>query len=505
MKITLKQLLAIAKGLKDAPYKGSDTDPEAVRKHFLDSGFGSFTLANGDSVDIQNVEIEVPAPTKKSLNVVLDEPAEDKTPADLNVAIQAGIESALKAKGLDGATLKRPGFVNPDEDSQPQIKVRSEGERAWDAHVASNKSASGLFFKSYERAALFRDMLLADIIAKNPKHDRDPEWSSGVQAATKRLKSGVHGKAYATFPNAAGGALTATEFSSDLIQNVNQFGASRQLGRTVAMAEKKLEIPVATGIPSVLFPEEGVANTDDTAEAFSNVNLDAKTAVITAKLSRQILQDARIGMVDFFAMEFARGFANKRDNIFFNGDGTASFGHMAGLKTAFGNLGTLATVAGTGGGVVVGGSTGINHTIGNFQSMVGLCQPYALPNARWTCSQAFWANNMLRLGQVQGGSPGFEVIDGLPRFRFMGFPVVFNHVVNIDAGDDGANSIDCYFGDFSRSVVTGDRMSFEFDTDSSIYFTSYAVAIRGVERYHTVVHDVGTTTAAGPVVCLVQS
>ena len=69
----------------------------------------------------------------------------------------------------------------------------------------------------------------------------------------------------------------------------------------------------------------------------------------------------------------------------------------------------------------------------------------------------------------------------------------------------GANSIDCYFGDFSRSVVTGDRMSFEFDTDSSIYFTSYAVAIRGVERYHTVVHDVGTGTAPGPVVCLIQS
>jgi HK97 family phage major capsid protein len=115
---------------------------------------------------------------------------------------------------------------------------------------------------------------------------------------------------------------------------------------------------------------------------------------------------------------------------------------------------------------------------------------------------------MLRLGLAQGGSPGMEMIDGLPRPRFMGFPVVFNNVVNT-AWTDAANTIDAYFGDFSRSVVTGDRMSFEFDTNESVYFNSYAVGVRGVERYHTVVHDVGAASAAlggpGPVVCLIQS
>ena len=34
-----------------------------------------------------------------------------------------------------------------------------------------------------------------------------------------------------------------------------------------------------------------------------------------------------------------------------------------------------------------------------------------------------------------------EMVDGLPRYKFMGFPVVFNNIVNTVATEAGANKI----------------------------------------------------------------
>jgi len=500
MKIQLSQLLAIAKGMKN-PYTGSENDPEAVRKHFADGGYSSFTLSDGSTVDIARVEIELPA--AKSLSIGdLARPEKVEQPADTSIAIKAAVEAELARQKTLNIDTKRPGFAEfRDEDEKPEkIKVRSSAQQAWDAYSAAQ--GGGTFFKSLDRALLFRDYFLTNGLPM--KAHRDADWRGGIESAQSRLKGGFHGKAYATFPNAAGGALTATEFVPELIQNVNQFGVSNSLVRLIPMAEKRMEIPVATGIPVARWPEEAVANTDDTAEVFSNVQLDAKTAVITAKVSRQVVQDAYIPLIDFFASEFARGFAYARDQILFNGNATPTFGGMTGLKTAFGNLGTLSTVATNGGGVVTGAASAGAYTAAQFSEVVALCPAYALPNAKWSVTPRFWAANMQRLGLAQGGSTAMEMVNGVPRFRFMGFPVVFNNVVNT-AWTDAANTIDCYFGDISRAVVTGDRMSFEFDTNESVYFNSYAVGVRGVERYHTVVHDVGTGTAPGPVIALIQS
>lgn len=510
MKITLKQLHGWA---VRCGYKGSETDPDAIKKHFADNQIGNLSLPDGTALDLSTVEIEPEKATLKTFKIEADKAdVKIEQPFDADVAVKAALETRLKALGLDEATLKaRPRIVTDDDsDRDATIKTRSTAEQAWDAYRESTNGNT--FFKgknAFQRVMLFRDLIVGDLLAPNQKLLKSSDWGSDLAEFTPklqaRLKGGFHGKAYATFPNAAGGALTATEFRADLIQNVNQFGASGALTKTLPMSEKRMELPVATGIPQVLWPEEGSANTDSTAEAFSNVQLDAKTGVVTAKLSRQVIQDSYIGLMDFFAMEFARGFAYMRDLIFFNGDGTSYYGHMSGLKTAFEALGTLSTVATNGGGVVTGASDAITYTASHFAQCIARCPAYALPNARWTVSPAIWAANMLRLGLANGGSPGMEMVDGLPRYKFMGFPVVFNNIVNTGATDAGANKIDAYFGDFSRGVVTGDRMTFEFDTNDSIYFTSNAVAIRGIERYHTVVHDVGTGTAPGPIVALIES
>lgn len=497
MKILLSSLLA---GVKQFGYKGPDDDAEQMRKFAVDEGI-EFDGPDGKPIDIKTVEIETAKSAKRASVSVADAKADQsqqQQPIDINVAVKAAVEAALRSAGIDGADTKRPGFVKSDE----PIKVKGSDERAWDAYAATSHGQT--FFKSFERVSLFRDMLFADVIARGRHVDREADLSSAIGASRKRLQSGVHGKAYGTFPSEAGGALLATEFRPELIHNVNEFGVATTLARTFPMSQKTVKMPVAKGIPTAYFPEEGTSNTASTSNTFENVQLDAKTSVITARLSRQIVDDANIAILDFFAREFARGFAYKRDTIFFTGDATSTYGGMIGLKAKFEALGTLSAVASTGGGVVVGASSPTTYTAANFTSMIGLCPTYARANARWTCTPKFWANNMLRLSLGQGGSNAVEMVNGVPMFRFMGYPVVMNEIVNA-AGTDSANTIDCYFGDFSRASVIGDRMTFEFDTDDSIGFDSYSIAIRGVERYHIVVHDVGSASSPGPVVALVQS
>lgn len=496
MNMSLSELLGVADQLD---YSGSRSDFEAVRKHIVDSG-AVVKTSKGEAIDFAKVSntaatktITIPETPAKP------EPVATKA-ADHDVVVKAAVEAALKSAGIDTAATKRSGIILPD--AEATIKVKGPDQRAWEAHAACNHG--GLVFKTFERAALFRDMFVSETLGNHPKLHTDADWQNGVHACTKRIRNGVHGKAYGTFPNAAGGALTGTEFYPELIQNVLQYGAFGQLVRTVPMDQTQMQIPVATGIPTVNFPQENGTNTASTGNTFSNVQLNAKTAVCTAQLSKQILQDSNIALLDFFARDIARGFAYKRDQILFLSDGEATYGGMIGLNARFADLGTLSTVATNGGGVVVGGADAVSYTAAQLQKVVGICPTYARTTGVWTCTPTFWYTNMLRLALAQGGATAMEMYQGQSVPTYLGRPVILNELLN-SAQTDAAGTIDAYFGDFGRGIVNGDRMSFEFDTDESIFFTSYAVAIRGVQRFDMVVNDIGTATTRGPIIALCQS
>jgi hypothetical protein len=54
----------------------------------------------------------------------------------------------------------------------------------------------------------------------------------------------------------------------------------------------------------------------------------------------------------------------------------------------------------------------------------------------------------------------------------------------------------------SMSTTFGDKRGVTVATDSSIYFTSDAIALKATERFDINCHERGTASAAGPMIAL---
>jgi HK97 family phage major capsid protein len=86
--------------------------------------------------------------------------------------------------------------------------------------------------------------------------------------------------------------------------------------------------------------------------------------------------------------------------------------------------------------------------------------------------------------------------------RFLGYPVVLSQVMPTNE----ANSQICaLLGNFRLGSTFGDRRLLSLALSSEYKFAEDQLAIRGTERFDLNVHDVGNTTAAGPIVGLITA
>ena len=60
-----------------------------------------------------------------------------------------------------------------------------------------------------------------------------------------------------------------------------------------------------------------------------------------------------------------------------------------------------------------------------------------------------------------------------------------------------------FFGDLMQGVYFGSRRGVTLAVDSSVYFASDALAVRGTERYDIVVHDRGDASTSGGIIKVV--
>jgi HK97 family phage major capsid protein len=116
----------------------------------------------------------------------------------------------------------------------------------------------------------------------------------------------------------------------------------------------------------------------------------------------------------------------------------------------------------------------------------------------WIASRVFFYGVMQRLALAAGGTQASEIINGVRRPMFLGFPVMLAQTMPTA---DGASVLQVLFGDFKQAVRFGDRRQMTIATSDQFLFSTDQIAIRGTERFHIVVHDVGTanSTAASRV------
>lgn len=313
---------------------------------------------------------------------------------------------------------------------------------------------------------------------------------------------GVESRAQAGGVNSLGGVLTSPELSNEIIRLVEEYGVFPQYARRVPMNSDTLNIARRTGgLAARPVGENAEVLASDVT--FDNVELVAKIWGVANRVPNSLLEDSVIDLADLMAAEIAQAFAEAVDNAGFVGDGTSAYHGVEGITKKIVKAAHSASVVST------TDSTEDQYselTMKNFTDLVAKLPIYARRNARFFISPAGWGSAMLRLAMLPGGASGpggnssSDVAAGFGE-RFLGYPVTLVHSMHSSL-TDSSGEVACLFGDLSQAAVYGERRAIQIRTASERYIEYDQTLTFATTRNAMVVHDVGSTTKAGPVVAL---
>lgn len=297
---------------------------------------------------------------------------------------------------------------------------------------------------------------------------------------------------HSTTTNSAGGYLVPEGFENAIINLREEYGVFRQNARVYPMTEPIVYVPRRQSGFTAYYVGENSAGTESDA-SFSQVKLDAKKLMILTRLSQELSDDAIIQLADFVAQEMAYAFAVQEDQAGFLGDGTSTYGGILGLRNAL--------LAGSTVTAIAGDNTFEELEFAFFQNAVGKLPRFPGIRPAWYVHNALYWNAMVRLANAAGGNNIASVQAGPTGLSFMGYPVVLVNALP-SALSDLASTVVGFFGDLAMTATLGSNAGISIVTDSSRYFEYDQIAVRCTQRYDIVVHEVGTASAAGPMIAL---
>jgi len=305
--------------------------------------------------------------------------------------------------------------------------------------------------------------------------------------------------------NYQGGYLVPEEVDNAIIDLKEQYGVFRGLARRSPMgSDTKNRSRRKTGLTAYFVGE--AAQITESSKTWDNVQLVAKKIGVLTRMTNELGEDAAINVADDLIGEIAYAFANKEDECGFNGDGTSTYGTIFGVCPKLKAVsGTIANIKGL---VVATGNLFSEFALADFNGVVSILPEYAdTPSTVWVCHKVFWGSVMQKLMHAAGGNTVMD-LQGKVVKSFMGYPVVISQVM---PKTDANSQIACLLGDFSLAADFGDRRmtSVAFSEHATVggesVFEYDEVAVRGTERFDINVHDIGDTSAAGPVVGLISA
>ena len=311
---------------------------------------------------------------------------------------------------------------------------------------------------------------------------------------------GVESRVQAGGVNSLGGVLVSPEMSNEIIRLVEEYGAFPQYARRVNMNSDTLVIARRTGGLAARPVGENVEVTASDV-TFDNIELSAKIWGVANRVPNSLLEDSIIDLADAMAVEVAQAYAEAFDNAGFIGDGTSAYHGVEGIATKIVKSPFSASVV-----TATSNQTFGALTMQNFTDMVARLPLFARRQAAFYLSPAGWGSAMLRLAMLPGGSSGpggnstSDVATGFGE-RFLGYPVRLVHSMESRlTGTTGG--VACLFGDLSQAATFGERRAISIKTASERYIELDQTLTFATTRNAMVVHDLGSTTKAGPVVAL---
>ena len=290
-----------------------------------------------------------------------------------------------------------------------------------------------------------------------------------------------------------GGALVPDEMSQAIIDNREDYGVMRSIANVVPMDSDTLTVPRRAGGVTAYFAGREDATTESD-KSWDQVQLVARELSALSRFSRQYAEDAVIDVAMDLADEMAYAFAEKEDDCAINGDGTSTYGGIVGLRTAL----LLAANAGS----VVTAASGVD-TYGEMDSadldnLRAKLPEYAAMNAQWLLSKA--GKNLVVDPILAAGGGNTKVdLGGRLVDAYLGDPVRVSQKMPTSTGDL-SDVIMALYGDFRRACTLGDRRGFSVQVLTERYAEYRQIGVIATERFDFVAHDLGTATAAGPVV-----
>lgn len=298
-------------------------------------------------------------------------------------------------------------------------------------------------------------------------------------------------KAGLTYDNSLGGATVPQEFMNSLIWRTEQYGVARRLAQVVRMNSDNMVIPRRTGLVTMGFVAEGSGPTAQ-ENRYDNVELTARKAIGLFQVSTELFEDSAINQSNEYADSVAEAQALLEDQIYFLGDGSATYGGFNGLANALPSAAYLSGVA--------WGSI----TTANIQNAMGSVQNVKNGNLAFVCSRQFYFQVLARLDkatsqfkELAGANPSFTA-GSIAVGNFLGYPVYISQVLPTATGANKA----AYFGDFSGISKIGDRRQLSLDVSREYAFNADLITMRATARLAVNVHGDGRNSTYGPVVCI---
>lgn len=420
---------------------------------------------------------------------------QDKLDADEREAEEKRLESEKRAKELETRKAK------------PGPKIITLGAEDRDAEIKKYASRQGYRTRVFKdddgkpdntRAYRFGIWCAAAIGDSCPSVDtawaQSRAKSLGIEV--RRAPVSSEERALSEGVNTAGGFLVETEFSSSIIELVEMYGVFRQYANIHPMGSDSATIPRRTGGITAYFVGENEEGTESDP-TWDQIGLVAKKVMALTRISSEVNEDAVISMADKVAQEIARAFSTLEDTCGFTAVGAQAHG---GIMSLAGAMSALNALSEQGGQIAAANNVVADIGIGNFNQMVGLVPDYAEAGAAWYCSKWFWANCIARLALALGGNDAVNAQAGMGR-TFLGYPVRFNNTM---PKTDANSQTVAWLGDLSQAATMGTRrgMTISFSDSADDCFEKDQIMIKGTERFDINVHDIGTTSAAGPMINL---
>lgn len=327
-------------------------------------------------------------------------------------------------------------------------------------------------------------------------------WGSEKAATWCRENGIMLQRAQSEGVNSAGGVLVPEEFSTEIIDLRDTYGMFRRLCTVMPMGRDTMNVPRRTGGLTAYPVGEGSAIGPSQA-VWDNVKLTANKWGVLTLMSSELDEDAAVNIGDILVGEMAYAFAISEDTAGFAGDGTSAYHGTRGFLQLFadqisGGASTFKSAV----DAASGHDTFAEIDAVDLANLMGALPQYAyvMGNPSFYCSQLAWATVFQRIIQSAGGISKDD-ITGRVVYQYLGFPVEITPsmpAVSTDLSDKAM----ILFGDIGLAATFGDRRGMAIARSTEYKFAEDQIAIKATERFDINIHDIGTTTASGPVVAL---